>query len=756
MPTLQRFERVILAWVLIGVIGAGPISANKLTPKRPRPVDSVNFVTVPQGTQTVTVTWTITPAVLPDREWNCGNGHGGFIDLFTYTPDQWVLNVYDLASNSTVAHQEGTSVPLLYSCPGGSAPTPTPETGSMQVDVSLLTADADATFLTAMGTTGEERTVTPGGSSPPFSCELFTQAVTVNAGISFPLRSITFDSACSASANAGRRTAQASRSGVVKLDDPVSCDIHDPQKLLTYIAPSDTKADGTPNYPSPFQRWKNDPNDHFIGVPLGDKPQMFIRGKANGVQSGKKIWLKLTDPPDLSPYVAQVSPSTGNDNKDDSAKLYGADGHHAKTGKVLPVVVDSDSRFEVVLEGAKNDAGDNYKVMASLTKPDDNDVFACEATSTCTLTPEITVWKRQYFEQAQMVTQGAFLAENIVGSTDACSTSSPCLIHLHSVKVDGVQVIQPGTQLTLMSMGPAAMSVPGAPFHEDVTVDMDSTTDGPSVIPDTDGTWIVRLTSRPAKNYYGARTSIRASLDAVAVRDAAGAINAFSVNSGAAKKVLGDAFIEYADAAPVSFPYIPYVGVANRIDEIYLGKRWFQHAAPGVDPVAEPYHRLIVAAKRAKVEPNCSTELGATFRHSNNAWRLSYVYAFSVQGGAAGALGTFYPALADQGDARLPHACTAATLTGLFGRDPVVMEQLDVAHEVVHQFKVNFAAHSADGNGHCGEKEYTGQYICLMNKSWPVTAVAAQINLGAARMHYLPGGVDSEYTEMRKLKEPIQ
>jgi hypothetical protein len=357
---MHHFERVILAWALIGVIAAGPVSANKLASKRPRPANSVNFVVVPQGTQTVTVTWGITPAVLPDREWNCGNGHGGFIDFFTYTPDQWVVNVYDLTTSATVAHREGTSVPLLYSCPGGSAPTPTPEIGSMQVDVSSLTANGDTTFLTAMETTGEDRTATPGGASEYFACELFTQAITVNAGVSFPLRSIIFDTACSASANAGPHTLRGLSSGVVKLDDPPTCDIHDPQRLLTYIAPADTKADGKPNSPSPFQRWKNDPNDQFGGVPLGDKPQMFVRGLASGVQPGKKIWLKLIDPPDLSPYVAQVvaqvNPSTGNDNKDDSAKLYGPDGQHAKTAKVLPVIVDSNSRFEVVLEGAKNDA----------------------------------------------------------------------------------------------------------------------------------------------------------------------------------------------------------------------------------------------------------------------------------------------------------------------------------------------------------------------------------------------------------------
>ncbi|HEV7486811.1 MAG TPA: hypothetical protein VGQ65_14130 [Thermoanaerobaculia bacterium] len=752
MNTLHPFERVILAWALIGVIAAGPVSANKLASKRPRPADSVNFVVVPQGTQTVTVTWAITPAILPDREWNCGNGHGGFIDFYTYTPDQWVMNVYDLTTSATVAHQEGTSVPLLYSC-SGSAPTATSEIGSMQVDVSSLTANGDTTFLAAMGTTGEERTATPGGASEYFVCGGPWQAVTVNATVSFPLRSIIFDSACSASANAGRRTAQASRSGVVKLDDPPSCDIHDPQKLLTYIAPSDTKADGTPNYPSPFQRWKNDPNDHFNGVTLGDKPQMFIRGKANGVQPGKKIWLKLIDPPDLSAYVAQVSPSTGNDNKDDSAKLYGADGHHAKTGKALPVVVDSDSRFEVVLEGAKNDAGDNYKVMASLAKPDDNDVFACEATSTCTLTPEITVWKRQYFEQAQMVTQGAFLAQNIVGSTESCTTSNPCVIHFRSVDVDDRRVIRPGTQLTLMSMGPIGTSVAGAPFHEDVTVDANLPS-GKSVLRDDDGTWAVRLTSRPQNNYYGHQQTSRVSLDAVAVRDDSGVINAFSINSGVAKNLLKDAFIEYADAAPVAWPYIPYVGVANEGEEALLGKRWFQHASRGFNPVAEPYHRLIVAAKRADVRGDCSTNLGRTHREEDNdSWRLSVIYEYTLQLGATNPFRRIYTLSPDQGDTRLPLACIDKTVAGLYHRDATTVEQLDVAHEVVHQYGVNTPAPPGVTKGHCNRQEYTGHFICLMNQTWPGSAVDAQITLDGAKLHYLPGGVDSEYTDVRKLME---
>jgi hypothetical protein len=389
--------------------------------------------------------------------------------------------------------------------------------------------------------------------------------------------------------------------------------------------------------------------------------------------------------------------------------------------------------------------------MASTQKPDDNDVFPCEATNACTLTPEITVWKRQYFEQEQMVTQGAFLAEDILGSSEPCSTTSPCEIRLRSVEVDGTRVIRPGAILSLMSMGPAAVSVNDAPFHEDVTVD--------AVRRDaTDrNIWIVRLTSRPRLNYFGNRTGPRATLDAVAVHDASGGINSFSLNTEGLKTVLRDAFIEYADAKPVSWPYVPYIGVTNGQDLAYLGKRWFQHAARGSAPIAEPYHRLLVASKRAHVELNCSTALGDTIRAADDqAWRLSYVYQYSIQGGAAGPFRTFYRISPDRGDDPLPLACLDKTVNGLFRRDPLVFEQLDVAHEGVHQYRVNHATRSPDGHGHCAEQEYTGQFICLMNKTWPGSAVDQQIRLDQARLHYLSPGVDSEHMEMRKLKEPTQ
>jgi hypothetical protein len=757
MPTLHRFERVILAWALIGVVAIGPLSAGKLEKKRPRPTNSVTTIVVPKGTQVVTLSWGVTPAVLPDREWNCGNGHGGFMDMFTYTPDQWVLNVEDLTNNANVAHLEGTSVPVTYSCPGGEQPTPVAETGTMQLDVSSSTANGDATFLTAMETTGEDRTATPGEQAlSPIFCEQFTQAVLVGAGVSFPLTSVIFDTACSVPANARRGNAQA-RFNTVRLDDGISCDIHDPQKLLTYLAPSDRKKDGTPNYPSPFQRWKDDPNDHFSGVALGDSPQMFVRGLAFGVDPGKKIWLKLTDPPDGSAYVTKVDLPAGNDNKDGGAKLYGPDGQHAKTDKVLPVVVDADSRFEVVLEGAKNDAGDNYKVMASTQKPDDNGVFACEAAKSCTLSPEITVWKRQYFEQAQMVTQGAFLAQNVVGSTEPCTTSNPCIIHLRSADVDRRRVIRPGAQLTLMSMGPIGTSVVGAPFHEEVTVDENSPSGGKSVVADDDGTWAVRLTSRPQNNYYGHPNTSHVSLDAVAVRDASGAINAFSSNPAVVNTLLTDAFIEYADAAPVEWPYVPYLGVATETEEILLSKRWFQHATRGTNPVAEPYHRLIVAAKRADVKGDCSTNLGRTHRDETNGnWRASVIYEYTLQLGATSAFRGFYNLSPDQGDSRLPAACLDKTVAGLYHRDAAIVEQLDVAHEVVHQYAVNTPAAPGVTKGHCNLKEYTDHFICLMNQTWPGNAVDDQIKLNGAKLHYLPGGTDSEYMDMRKLKEPTQ
>src|SRR3977135_4040075 len=172
MPALHRFERVILAWALIGLVAIGPLSANKLETKRQRPTNSVTTIVVPKGTQVVTLSWGVTSAVLPDREWTCCNGHGGFMYMFTYTPDQWVLNVEDLTNNINVAHVEGTSVPVTYSCPGGAQPKPVAETGTMQLDVSLSTANGDATFLTAMETTGEVRTAIPGEQAlSPVYCE---------------------------------------------------------------------------------------------------------------------------------------------------------------------------------------------------------------------------------------------------------------------------------------------------------------------------------------------------------------------------------------------------------------------------------------------------------------------------------------------------------------------------------------------------------------------------------------------------------
>jgi len=704
MPTLHRFERVILAWTLIGLIAAGPLMA--LDSKKS--VTSLLFAGIPQGTKTVTLNWSVTPAVLPDREWNCGNGHGGFIDMFSYTPDEWNVDLLDANTGATVAHQGGTTTVLTYSCPGDSAPMPTPSTSSMSIDVSAFTADGDAFFLVGTNHSGEVRTTTPGAPSAHFNCSQLGGPFTISAGI--------FVASSPPEFRFDLDPAQ-----VIATPNPWNTPPS--ARVLTH------KYGSADTYPSSYQIDRGDvhvrPRFRFPGT-----------AKADGSGAALNVWFRVVDPPDTAPYVVQANDAHDNDNKDtfsggkgmlmkpDCSDFSAQSTCAVLNGGVLATTSAPDGRDEVVLETTDRFAGDNYQILASFSAPGDDGKFPCEAQNpnTCAKSAPITAWKRIYLEKHRMFQHGSDLGE---GSTTG-----------DTFNVVDISPFREGQQVRFVHAPPAPRQLPSnqSQFYFDDGV---IAKDGVVPFPDGAGGTIKLQAPLPAAHSYFARPQ---QSDAARPRidqgDFVGIVTGddrrdfLAANDDYVRPLFDAAFVDYASASGrvTDLPFVRQLqDFGQERDEVgVFSTRWFEGMG------LMNYQHLMGISN--------TSDCASRFQPVRASTRASFGYGST-------------------------YACIPQILGRTGTASSVRLLGAITGHELSHQWHVDpkglySRSRAADNNEHDNLFRFDGSKLfCLMHYRYDDDQqnVLPEFQDGVAMFHYQKdaSGLDSEYRWVRERCEPI-
>jgi len=702
MLKLHRFERSILAWALIGLVAAGPLAARDLEKK----ATSFSFVEIPQGTKTATLNWSVRPAVLPDREWNCGNGHGGFINMFSYTPSEWSVDVLDANTGATVTHQGGSTGVLTYSCPGDSAPTPPPANSSVQIDVSAFTADADAVFLVSTSNSGEVRTSTPGAPSEHFNCSPLGGPFNISAGVSVtsspPVFRFELD------------PAQA-------VPTPNPWNTPPNARMLTHKYGLDD------SYPSVYQVPNND---------VHARPRFRFPGTATADGSGAalNLWFRVVDPPDTAPYVVQANDAHDKDNKDSFSggkgilMTSGCNDFSAQStcaalnGGVLATTSGPDGKVELVLEATDRFAGDNYQILASFGAPGDDGKFACEEESpnTCAKSAPITAWKRIYEEQHAMFRRGSFLEKDaLAGDTD--------------IFVKDVKMFHPGDHVVLVhSDGGGARPVSESHFVEVVPRDRQANIAAHLHLTDSGLARAFLKSTDPQRVFLG---------DAVGVSNNGGSTDEVYVaylgpfdGNGArpVDELFATMFIDVL-FTPADLPFLPlFDGItdsrstADKPSEAsQFAQHWFQNL-----PHAGENHRMLIGAARS----DTNGQIGVT------ADRFDLLASYSFRG-------KIEDMVHEDGGV-------------MMNLDPDIVTFENVAHELTHQWRVNINPRPPGGDdvGHCVENAFDNpRMFCRMAKNWTDDSHNGERADGIIKLHYVKRNsvVDSEYVTARQAAEPM-
>jgi len=162
-------------------------------------------------------------------------------------------------------------------------------------------------------------------------------------------------------------------------------------------------------YPSQYQQriaGSDADSDHRIDI------RATVRD-ADGVRlPGKKVFLRIGDPPDSAPYAANFKKI--GDNTGGAASL-----------RDTELIADGTGEIHTVLTAPLASAGDNYWVQAS-TIPGFGISLGCDDKNDCFQSGVLTAWKRVYLEADRMFRVGADIAENTgAGSTAFVSPAAP-------------------------------------------------------------------------------------------------------------------------------------------------------------------------------------------------------------------------------------------------------------------------------------------------------------------------------------------
>lgn len=116
-----------------------------------------------------------------------------------------------------------------------------------------------------------------------------------------------------------------------------------------------------------------------------------IEIRANVGAPGRRVYFRLTDPPDTAEYVPAAD-RVPNDNVGGPGRL-----------TLTEAVADATGYVKTELIATNRYAGDNYRVEASFDA-----AFSCAPN--CAKTGVLTAWKRIYFENDLMYRRGSFVA----------------------------------------------------------------------------------------------------------------------------------------------------------------------------------------------------------------------------------------------------------------------------------------------------------------------------------------------------------
>ncbi len=398
--------------------------------------------------------------------------------------------------------------------------------------------------------------------------------------------------------------------------------------------------------------------------------RITITAKVNPVPNPpRRIYFRVVDPPELSPYTDGTVLGAWCDNRDPSLVA----GVFVSSGDVT-AFADTDpatGKASVVMQITDQYAGENYVVQASF-----DDWITSNTTKALAQTGVITAWKRAYIEKDRMFRQGGQI-----------ETSAPALST--SIRVfDWAKLPDVPTCLG----GSGCSSIPGgAPcFHIAVFDSLNTYEDNPEqpyvshVTCAATGVLELHLvnadmTPYPLQKSYVASPDDFGDLAGVTTGSSAG----FGVvGSGFYEAELSDQWTTFNDVylefwVPpengATVPYMPrafFDGIGTSTGPLRFSQIWFNNKNPLAPPLdwrnnAQNYFHVVGASDR-------TNDFGRTLASTD----VSFIFL---------------------DDMDLPGACggepdPASCLTNL--------RRSTTIHEVIHQFEVNVGPNCSASRGH--------------------------------------------------------
>jgi hypothetical protein len=477
-------------------------------------------------------------------------------------------------------------------------------------------------------------------------------------------------------------------------------------------------------YPSTYQIDRHD-------VTL--RPRFRFTGTAaNGNGTALNVWFRSVDPPDTAPYVVQNNDAHDNDNKDTFSAgkgilmtpgctdLSAQSTCAALNGNVLATATAPDGKVEVVLETTDRYAGDNYQILASFSAPGPDGKFPCEAQNpnTCDKSAPITAWKRVYMEQHSMFRRGSFFRKDaLTGATE--------------VFVTDLRMFHSGDHVVFMHSPGAG----GRPVSESHVID---------VVPrQGDIVAHLHLTDAPLAGSFLQSTDPKTDFigDAVGVSNAGGSpddlyvayLGPIDVNGTTpVHELFGTMFID-VQFTPGDLAFVP---LQDNIDGDFgsdgehsqafrFADHWFQNRQN-----AATNNRMLIGAARSDRKDAIGVTVDRSDLHTSYSFRGKIEDMVHEDGGVMQNL------------------------------DPDVATFENVAHELMHQWRVNLSPPppGGDGIGHCVENAFDNpKMFCKMHQNWDDAKHNIERGDGVIRLHYVTRNqvVDSEYVTARQAAEPM-
>ena len=200
-------------------------------------------------------------------------------------------------------------------------------------------------------------------------------------------------------------------------------------------------------YPSPYQeRLIGSPSVPDVGGMI--EIEMLLTGADGSPAANTDVYVTVADPPDPALYR---SDRKDGDNRDTVApRVSGAPGYEVPPPPGSSATIlrsDSAGKIFVRLHGSVREAGDNYRLRASLYQavPATAVCSQNKMNSPCFESDVFTVWKRAVIEKDHMIRTGTFLAQPYGGGTQMtvvrtnAFTPSPgdTLIFMHAPRGTG-------------------------------------------------------------------------------------------------------------------------------------------------------------------------------------------------------------------------------------------------------------------------------------------------------------------------------